>query len=85
MSPSPASSSDTFISSVGRITPPSVLTRIDLFDCITYLEQNLCELILDTTPEWEDTPVTPHELDNIECRYKNAQAANVVLYELHYV
>lgn len=59
-------------------------TRIYLYDRITYLEELLRELILDTTPEWKDTPVTVGELDDIEARYEDAQAANVALDEIHY-
>ncbi|GGL64349.1 CBS domain-containing protein [Halocalculus aciditolerans] len=58
--------------------------RIYLFDRITYLEEHLRELILDTKPAWKDTPVTAAELDDIETRYEDAQAANVALDELHY-
>jgi len=71
----------------------SILTRADLntapariylFDRITYLEEHLRELILDTKPDWKTTPVTAAELDDIEDRYEDAQAANVALDELHY-
>jgi len=58
--------------------------RIYLFDRITYLEEHLRELILDTKPDWKTTPVTADELDDIEDRYEDAQAANVALDELHY-
>jgi len=58
--------------------------RIYLFDRITYLEEHLRELILDTKPDWKTTPVTTDELDDIEDRYEDAQAANVALDELHY-
>jgi len=58
--------------------------RIYLFDRITYLEEHLRELILDKKPDWKTTPVTTDELDNIEDRYEDAQAANVALDELHY-
>lgn len=58
--------------------------RIYLFDRITYLEEHLRELILDTKPDWKTTPVTTAELDDIEDRYEDAQAANVALDELHY-
>jgi len=64
-------------------TPPPV--RIYLFDRITYLEEHLRELILDTKPDWKNTPVTADELDDIKDRYEDAQAANVALDELHYV
>jgi hypothetical protein len=59
--------------------------RIYLFDRITYLEEHLRELILDTKPDWKNTPVTADELDDIKDRYEDAQAANVALDELHYV
>ena len=58
--------------------------RIYLFDRITYLEEHLRELILDKKPDWKTTPVTANELDNIEDRYEDAQAANVALEEIHY-
>jgi hypothetical protein len=58
--------------------------RIYLFDRITYLEEHLRELILDKKPDWKTTPVTTGELDDIEARYEDAQAANVALDELHY-
>jgi len=58
--------------------------RIYLFDRITYLEEHLRELILDKKPDWKTTPVTADELDDIEDRYEDAQAANVALAELHY-
>ncbi len=58
--------------------------RIYLFDRITYLEEHLRELILDKKPDWKNTPVTADELDDIEDRYEDAQAANVALDELHY-
>ncbi|SDF97033.1 CBS domain-containing protein [Halorientalis regularis] len=58
--------------------------RIYLFDRITYLEEHLRELILDTTPDWKNTPVTVDELEDIQDRYEDAQAANVALDELHY-
>ncbi|WP_256299335.1 CBS domain-containing protein [Haloarchaeobius salinus] len=58
--------------------------RIYLFDRITYLEEHLRELILDKQPDWKTTPVTADELDDIEDRYEDAQAANVALDELHY-
>jgi len=58
--------------------------RIYLFDRITYLEEHLRELILDTKPDWKSTPVTADELDTIEDRYEDAQAANVALEEIHY-
>ena len=58
--------------------------RIYLFDRITYLEEHLRELILDQAPDWKQTPVTVDELDDIEDRYKDAQAANVALEEIHY-
>ncbi|WP_123537888.1 CBS domain-containing protein [Halosimplex salinum] len=58
--------------------------RIYLFDRITYLEEHLRELILDTKPDWKTTPVTADELDDIEDRYEDAQAANVALDEIHY-
>lgn len=58
--------------------------RIYLFDRITYLEEQLRELILDKKPDWKNTPVTPNELDDIEDRYEDAQAANVALDEIHY-
>jgi hypothetical protein len=58
--------------------------RIYLFDRITYLEEHLRELILDTKPDWKTTPVTADELDGIEDRYEDAQAANIALDELHY-
>jgi len=58
--------------------------RIYLFDRITYLEEHLRELILDTKPDWKTTPVTADELDAIEKRYTDAQAANVELDEIHY-
>ena len=58
--------------------------RIYLFDRITYLEEHLRELILDTKPDWKTTPVTADELDTIEDRYEDAQAANVALEEIHY-
>ncbi|MFC3959505.1 CBS domain-containing protein [Halovivax cerinus] len=62
--------------------------RIYLFDRITYLEEHLRERIreriLDTKPDWKTTPVTADELDDIEDRYEDAQAANVALDELHY-
>ncbi len=58
--------------------------RIYLFDRITYLEEHLRELILDKKPDWKNTPVTTDELDGIEDRYADAQAANVALDELHY-
>jgi len=58
--------------------------RIYLFDCITYLEEHLRELILDKVPDWKNTPVTVDELDDIEARYEDAKAANIELDELHY-
>jgi hypothetical protein len=58
--------------------------RIYLFDRITYLEEHLRELILDKKPDWKTTPVTADELDGIEDRYEDAQAANVALDKLHY-
>jgi len=58
--------------------------RIYLFDRITYLEEHLRELILDRKPDWKTTPVTADELDDIEARHADAQAANVALDELHY-
>jgi len=58
--------------------------RIYLFDRITYLEEHLRELILDKKPDWKTTPVTADELDDIEDRYEDAQAANVALDEMHY-
>ena len=58
--------------------------RIYLFDRITYLEEHLRDLILDKKPDWKNTPVTADELDDIEDRYEDAQAANVTLDELHY-
>ena len=58
--------------------------RIYLFDRITYLEEHLRELILDKKPDWKNTPVTADELDDIEDRHEDAQAANVALDELHY-
>ena len=58
--------------------------RIYLFDRITYLEEHLRELILAEAPDWKDTPVTIDELDAIEIRYDDAQAANVALDEIHY-
>jgi hypothetical protein len=58
--------------------------RIYLFDRITYLEEHLRELILDKAPNWKNTPVTTDELDDIEDRYEDAQAANVALDEIHY-
>ncbi|EMA13218.1 MULTISPECIES: CBS domain-containing protein [Haloarcula] len=62
-------------------TPPA---RIYLFDRITYLEQHLRELILDKKPDWRNSPVTTDELEGIDDRYEDAQAANVALNELHY-
>jgi len=58
--------------------------RIYLFDRITYLEEQLRELILDRAPDWKKTPVTQDELDDIKDRYEDAQAANVALDEIHY-
>ncbi len=58
--------------------------RIYLFDRITYLEEHLRELILDKKLDWKNSPVTADELDDIEDRYADAQAANVALDELHY-
>jgi len=58
--------------------------RIYLFDRITYLEEHFRELILDTAPNWKNTPVTVEELDAIESRYEDAQVANVALEEIHY-
>lgn len=58
--------------------------RIYLFDRITYLEQHLRELILEKKPDWKNTPVTTDEVDGIEDRYKDAQAANVALDKIHY-
>jgi hypothetical protein len=58
--------------------------RIYLFDRITALEEHLRELILDEKPDWKTTPVTAAELDGIESRYEDAQAANIALDELHY-
>ena len=58
--------------------------RIYLFDRITYLEEHLRELILDKKPDWKTTPITVDELDAIEDRYEDAQAANVELDEIHY-
>ncbi|WP_265112066.1 CBS domain-containing protein [Halosolutus halophilus] len=58
--------------------------RIYLFDRITYLEEHLRELILDKAPNWRQTPVTPDELNDIEERHADAQAANVALEEIHY-
>lgn len=58
--------------------------RIYLFDRITYLEEHLRELILDNVPNWKQTPVTIDEIDDIEDRYADAQAANVALDEIHY-
>ncbi|ELZ42947.1 transcriptional regulator [Halorubrum californiense DSM 19288] len=58
--------------------------RIYLFDRITYLEEHLRELVLDVKPDWKTTPVTRDELDGIEARHEDAQAANVALDELHY-
>ena len=58
--------------------------RIYLFDRITYLEEHLRELVLDKKPDWKNTPVTTDELDDIEDRYEDAQAANVALEEIHY-
>jgi hypothetical protein len=58
--------------------------RIYLFDRITYLEEHLRELILDKKPDWKNTPVTTDEIDDIEDRYLDAQAANVELEEIHY-
>ena len=58
--------------------------RIYLFDRITYLEEHLRDLILDTKPDWKTTPVTAAELDDIEARYEDAKTANVALDELHY-
>ena len=58
--------------------------RMYLFDRITYLEEHLRELVLDTKPDWKTTPVTPDEIDDIEARHEDAQAANVALDELHY-
>ena len=58
--------------------------RIYLFDRITYLEEHLRELILDNAPDWKKTPVTQDELDDIEERHADAQAANVALDEIHY-
>ncbi|WP_411966972.1 CBS domain-containing protein [Haloferax sp. YSSS75] len=58
--------------------------RIYLFDRITYLEEQLRELVLDEAPNWKQTPVTVGELDDIESRYADAQAANVALDEIHY-
>jgi hypothetical protein len=58
--------------------------RIYLFDRITYLEEQLRELILDKNPNWKNTPVTTDEIDGIKDRYEDAQAANVALDEIHY-
>lgn len=58
--------------------------RIYLFDRITYLEEHLRELILNKKLDWKNTPVTAGELNDIETRYEDAQAANVALDELHY-
>lgn len=58
--------------------------RIYLFDRITYLEEHLRELILERKPDWKNTPVAVDELNVIEDRYEDAQAANVALDELHY-
>jgi hypothetical protein len=58
--------------------------RIYLFDRITYLEEHLRELILDKKSDWRNTPVSAGELDEIEDRYNEAQAANVALDKIHY-
>ncbi|MWV40839.1 CBS domain-containing protein [Natrialba sp. INN-245] len=58
--------------------------RIYLFDRITYLEEHLRELILSEAPDWKDTPITRDELEAIEDRHADAQAANVALDEIHY-
>jgi hypothetical protein len=58
--------------------------RIYLFDRITYLEEHLRELILDRAPNWKNTPIDPDEIDAIEERHADAQAANVALDEIHY-
>lgn len=58
--------------------------RIYLFDRITYLEEHLRELVLEEKPDWKTTPVTADELDDIEARHEDAEAANVALGELHY-
>jgi len=80
-----------FLGGHSRIT--GILTRADLntapvriylFDRITYLEEHLRELILEHAPNWKQTPVTVDELDDIEDRYTDAQAANVELEEIHY-
>lgn len=80
-----------FLGGHSRIT--GILTRADLntapvriylFDRITYLEEHLRELVLENAPDWRQTPVTVDELDDIEDRYTDAQAANVELDEIHY-
>lgn len=80
-----------FLGGHSRIT--GILTRADLntapvriylFDRITYLEEHLRELILKNAPNWKETPVTVDEIDDIEDRYADAQAANVELDEIHY-
>lgn len=80
-----------FLGGHSRIT--GILTRADLntapariylFDRISYLEEHLRELILEHAPNWKQTPVTVDELDDIEDRYADAQAANVELEEIHY-
>jgi hypothetical protein len=58
--------------------------RIYLFDRITYLEEQLRELILDTKPNWKTTPVSADEIEDIEDRHADAQAANVALDKIHY-
>lgn len=59
--------------------------RIYFFGRITYAEEHLRELVLNTKPDWKTTPATTDELDEIENRYEDAQAANVALDKLHYV
>ncbi|GAA0290826.1 MULTISPECIES: CBS domain-containing protein [Halarchaeum] len=70
-----------------------VLTRADLntaparmylFDRITYLEEHLRKLVLMEAPDWKRTSVTVSEIEAIEERYEDAQAANVALEEIHY-
>jgi len=58
---------------------------IYFFGRITYLKKHLCELILATKPAWKTTSVIPVKLDDVETPYKDPQAANVALDDLHYV